>query len=87
MKRITEVDVLKLLREEYEKREKLNTAKFKGQDSKTDVLTKGLKVRHVETNLLYTVDAVSAQEIFLKTPEGDTFAVTRKDLTRSYKLD
>lgn len=87
MKNVTEADVLRLLREEYEKREKFNTSKFKGQDSTTDVLAKGLKVRHVETNLLYTVDAVSTKDVVLKTPEGETFSVNRKELTRSYKLD
>lgn len=91
MKKLTERDVIKLIREEYDRQltsvlGELDTVGFKG-DEEGNILSVGLKVRHEKSNLLYTVSSIGMDDIMLKTPEGEEFTVTRKELEKDYELD
>ncbi|MBT7912715.1 hypothetical protein HN588_02275 [Candidatus Bathyarchaeota archaeon] len=93
MKTLSESDILRMLREEYDlKLERvlgeINTAPFPGQqDDRSPVVTPDLKVRHKKTNLLYTVDSVSPNDVTLRSPEGDRFTVAADEFEKEYNLD
>lgn len=87
---LTERDIIRFIREEYDRRlnDALNISPFPGQIDKSEpVITPNLKVRHIKTGYLYTVDSVKADEIVLQTPEGSRFAVGLDEFEKEYKLD
>lgn len=93
MKKLTEADIIRLMREEWD-------AKVSRLSEEVDVLFKGkvdgkekpligvgLKIRHKESQLLYTVDSVSPRDAVLQAPEGDKFLVDKTSLEDEYEID
>ena len=50
------------------------------------VLSKGLKIKHKDSGLLYTIDSVSPDDVILKTPEGKLIIVDTDTLEAEYAL-
>lgn len=93
MKKLTEADIIRLMREEWDAKVARLTEQvdvvFKGKvDGKEKPLIDvGLKVRHKESQFLYTVDSVSPRDAVLKTPEGKKFLVDKDTLEDEYEID
>lgn len=93
MKKLTEADIIRLMREEWDAKVARLTEQvdvvFKGKvDGKEKpLIDAGLKVRHKESQFLYTVDSVSPRDVVLKTPEGKKFLVNKDELEKSYEID
>jgi hypothetical protein len=94
MKPLTEADVLRAMREEWNARKRalseevdlvLNT-KVDGPD-KEPIITPELKVRHKKSQIRYTVVSVGPRDVILKTPEGEQFLVGADELEDQYSLD
>lgn len=94
MKNLKEADVLRIMREEWKRKISLLSEdktdidvkiKFKKGTEKI-VISKDLKVVHAESGIRYTIDSVSPSEIILKTPEGEKFNITPKDLEDDYEV-
>lgn len=75
----------KLVKEETEKAEELDKI-ISIAGKKEIVLSSGLKIRHKESGLLYTVVLVSADDVVLKTPEGEKFLIDTDTLENEYEL-
>jgi hypothetical protein len=94
MKTLTEADVLRIMREEWDN--KVNqlaetidvalTAKLGKGDEKI-VISPELKVLHKKSGIRYTVDSVGPRDCILRTPEGETFLVDATTLEQEYELD
>ena len=83
--------IIKMIRESFQKKLDLleSEAKLKltSHDSGAGLLVStGLKVHHKKSGILYTVSAVSRQEVELKTPEGQEFAVDAATFQEEYEL-
>jgi len=93
MKKLTEEDIIKAMREEWQaKVSALNEevdltfdAKIDGENK--DVISQDLKIRHKKSQLLYTVVSVGPRDIILKTPEGEEFLLDKEQLEDDYELD
>ena len=93
-KRLTEAEVIKLMKEEWDSRvnrfvETLDlTAIVPGKGKKREklVVSPGLKVTHKNSGLRYTVDSAGPQDCILRTPEGETFLVDAAKLEKEYEL-
>lgn len=90
MKRLTEQDVLDVMREEWGKRvESLKETidvMMKSPDGK-DLLSPELKVRHKNSQIKYTIDSVGPRSVVLRAPEGTKFIVDASEMENSYELD
>ena len=91
-RKLTERDVINLIREEYDRQlsdllGELDTTGHTSKDDNDNIISVGLKVRHTDSNLLYTVSKVGLQDVELKTPEGQQFTVSREELEKKYSLD
>jgi len=90
---LTEQKIVELFSREYDRKifeilSELDIGPFPGQAHKdAPVITRDLKVRHVKTLLLYTIDSVSPRDITLRTPEGRRFTVSADEFEKEYKLD
>lgn len=85
---VTGKDIIRLMRESWESKldELSSTFKLaKGND--VDALSNGLKIRHKESGLLYTVDTIGTRDVTLSTPDGEKFTVSRDDINSLYELD
>jgi hypothetical protein len=83
--------ILQLIREEFQKKLNLleSDAKLKLSDPQNNgelLVSAGLKVHHKKSGILYTVSAVSRQEVELTTPEGKEFAVDGVTFEQEYEL-
>ena len=93
MKTLKESDILRIMLEEYDSHllsvlKEIDMSSFPGQkDEREPVVSPDLKVRHGKTNLLYTIDSVSHDDIVLRSPEGDRFSVGTDEFEKEYKLD
>jgi len=93
MKKLTEEDIIKAMREEWQaKVSALNeevdltfNAKIDGENK--GVISQDLKIRHKKSQLLYTVVSVGPRDIILKTPEGEEFLLDKEQLEDDYELD
>lgn len=93
MKTLKEKDVLRIIREEWNKKiskikesvEIAFDAKINGE--KTPLLSPGLKVMHTKSGIRYTVDSVGPNDVILRTPEDETFLVDKEQLEGEYHLD
>lgn len=89
--KLDEQTILRIFKEEWGA--KLESAKskldvsFKKDGETVNVLSKGLKVRHLESNFLYTVVKVSQDGVTLKTPEGRLFTISNDELESDYIVD
>lgn len=94
MKNLTEADVIRVMREEWDKKvaalsETVDialSAKVGGGEEKP-MLSPELKVMHKKSGIRYTVDSVGPRDIILRTPEEDTFLVDKETLESEYELD
>lgn len=95
MKALRDEDVIGMMREEWEAGVRALSEQIdmvmnapvtnKGDDQ--PVLAQGLKVRHKDSGLRYTVDSVGPHDVILTTPEGETFLVDGPDFEEEYQLD
>lgn len=93
MKPLTEEDVLRTMRDEWNKKVKALseaidmalTARPEGEEK--IVVTPELKVRHKKSQIRYTVSSVGPRDIILRTPEGEEFLVDAAELEKDYELD
>ena len=90
MKTLTESDVIRIMREEYDSivsrivEEFDLTAELDGEEK--SLLSAELKVRHTKSGLRYTVDSVSPRDVVLRTPDGKRIMVGRDELEGSYEI-
>jgi len=95
MKNLTEADVIRIMREEWDKKVAtlaetvdiaLNSKTGDGSGEKP-VLSPELKVMHKKSGIRYTVDSVGPRDLILRTPEDDKFIVDKETLESEYELD
>ena len=92
---LTEDDVLQLMREVWDERlrealkplNELGVEYKDGSGESHPAISKGLKLRHSKSGILYTVAALGTSDIILKSPEGEQFAVSHKEIEQDYDLD
>ena len=87
MVKITQKRFKQILQEEVQKKlAELNIKSYPGQES-GDVLSKGLKVRHKKSGVLYTILSLSPEEVLLQTPDDKTIQLSKDNLAKEYELD
>lgn len=94
MKTLTENDVLRVMREEWDNKvarlaEAIDvalTAKV-GKSGEQTVISPELKVLHKKSGIRYTVDSVGPKDVILRTPEDEKFLVDAATLENEYELD
>jgi hypothetical protein len=83
-------DVAKIMLEMFDKKinllEKDMKLKLQDKNDGTLLVADGLKVHHRKSGILYTVAAVSKQEVELLTPEGKSFIVDGDTFQKDYEL-
>lgn len=88
MKTLTEQDIVRIMREEWQK---LVTSVCEGNDLAIDTsdahLSSELKVLHKASGIRYTIDSVGPRDCILRTPEDDKFIVDADTLESDYQLD
>lgn len=93
MKTLTEADVIRVMREEWNKKVSALaevvglTMKAKAGDGEKELVSPELKVMHRKSGIRYTVDSVGPRDVILRTPEGETFIVDQEELESDYHLD
>ena len=94
MRNLTEADVIRVMREEWDKKvatltETVDMAMNSkvGKEGEKPVLAPELKVMHKQSGIRYTVDSVGPRDIILRTPESDKFLVDKETLEAEYELD
>lgn len=91
MQKLDEKVVIRIIREEWEKRkvqlrEKLNTV-YKSDDKESKhAISPGLKVKNKESGILCTIDVVGPEGVIMRAPEGTKFSVSSEDLEKNYEL-
>lgn len=94
MKTLTEADVIRVMREEWdagvaaltEQIDMVMRSKVDGND-KEPVLSPELKVKHKKSQIRYTISSVGPRDIILRTPEGEEFLIDQEELEQNYQLD
>lgn len=96
MKTLDETDILRVMREEWDRKVKklsedavsisLNVD-VDGDGREENVISPELKVVHKDSKIRYTIDSVSPRDVILRTPEGEQFLIDRETLEREYALD
>lgn len=93
MKKLQEEDIIRIMREEWQSKvaaltEEVDlTFKTKVDGDDKEVISQDLKVRHKDSQILYTVVSVGPNDIILKTPEGEDFLLDKDTLEDEYELD
>jgi hypothetical protein len=93
MKNLTEADVLRVMREEWNKKiaelaETIDlTLNSKIDGDEQLVLSPELKVMHKNSGIRYTISSVGPRDVILRTPEGENFIVDKDQLEQDYELD
>ena len=93
MKKLTEAEIIRIMREEWaakvamlsETVEATLKAKIDGEEK--TVIDPDLKLRHKKSQYLYTVVSVGPRDAILKTPEGKEFLIDKSTLESEYELD
>lgn len=94
MKVLQEADVLRIMREEWEKKvsalketvDVAMTAKVPDA-GEVPVLSPDLKIMHKNSGIRYTIVSVSPRDVILKTPEGEQIIIDADEIERAYELD
>ena len=94
MKALKESDVLRIMREEWNKKvsllkEEKNELDLKAKVKKgveKIVISPELKVMHSKSGIRYTIDSVSPKQIILRTPEGESFNIPAETLEDEYEV-
>lgn len=92
MKALSEQDVIRVMREEWDAKvaqltEQVDLVMHSKQTGSDALIAPELKVRHKKSGIRYTVSSVGTQDIILRTPEGDDFLVDKETLEDAYELD
>jgi len=93
MKKLEEQDIIKIMREEWEKKVKTLSEevelvlKTKVDGKEVNPIDKEFKVKHSDSGILYTVDSVSTKDVILLTPEGEPFPVSAQEFEEKYVSD
>ena len=88
MKKLNERDIIKLMREEWNARVRSVLESISVDLSKdSELVTQGLKVRHKNSKLLYTVVSVSPNDIVLTTPENNEILIDKDEFEKEYVID
>ena len=94
MKKLEESDIIRLMREEWNKKlarlsEEVDAVLQGNVDGKEKmILSPDTKLRHKKSKLLYTLVSVGPRDAILKTPEGDKqFLVDKDTLEKEYAID
>lgn len=93
VKPLTEADVLRVMREEWDKKvaglaEQIDMVmNSKVGANPKDVLSPELKVKHKDSQIRYTICSVGPRDVILRTPEGEQFLVSKEELEAGYELD
>lgn len=94
MRTLQEADIIRIMREEWDKRiaaltEKVDlTLNAKTKDGGEQlIISPELKVMHKDSGIRYTVDSVGPRDVILRTPEGEKFLVDKETLEAEYHLD
>ena len=86
--KVTKSTLMRILREEIQKKlDELNIKPYPGQDRGDDVLSKGLKIRHKKSGVMYTVQNVGYDDALLTTPDGKTIQLDKETIAKEYDLD
>lgn len=94
MKQLTETDIIRSLREEWDARVgrlretvglTLNVD-VDEDDTDEEILSADLKVTHTESGIRYTIDSVGPHDVVLLTPEGERFLVNKEEFEKEYEL-
>lgn len=93
MKKLEEADIIRIMREEWDAKlaelSETVDAVLKGKvdgEEKTLISTE-LKLRHKDTQYLYTVVSVGPRDVILMTPEGKEFLIDKEELEKNYEID
>lgn len=88
MKTLTDEDIIRIIREEWDKRLTRLTEKIQSTSKTTDdsIVSQGLKVTHKESGIRYTVDSVGKNDCILLTPEGEKFILDKDELEKDYEI-
>ena len=93
MRNLNEADVLRIMREEWDKRVESLTEEIDlvmdanpDGDGKEPVISSDLKVKHKKSGIRYTIDSVGPNDIVLRTPEGKDFLIDKAELEKDYEL-
>lgn len=90
-KQIDEKTIVRIMREEWTSR-KQNLLRETKDDEKEktslpfDTVSIGLKIKHKETGILYTVNRVSPGAVTLRDPEGMFFVIPNASIEAEYEL-
>lgn len=93
MKKLEESDIIQMMREEWNaKLSRLSEAvdavlKGKVEGGEKLLISPDLKLRHKDTQFLYTVISAGPRDVILKTPEGKQFIVDKDTLESEYEID
>ena len=93
MKKLEESDIIQIMREEWNaKLSRLSEAvdavlKGKVEGGEKLLMSPDLKLRHKDTQFLYTVVSAGPRDVILKTPEGKQFIVDKDELEKNYEID
>ena len=92
MKTLTEADIIRVMREEWDGRVNMLTEALdavmtaKVEDKDMPVLTPELKVMHKKSRIRYTICSVGPRDCILRTPEGKTFLVDAQTMENDYEI-
>lgn len=81
MSKFNEKDVLRIMREEWDSR-----LRQISEELNVDDVSDGLKVKHIKSKILYTIDSVSPRNVILVSPEGEKFTVSAGEFEEGYEL-
>lgn len=94
MKTLTETDILRIMREEWNTKVQnlseaidVNLTSKVAKDGEKIILSPELKILHKKSGIRYTIDSVGPQDCILRNPEGETFIVDADELQNEYELD
>ena len=97
MRTLKDEDVIRLMREEWQAGVRALSEQIDmvmdapidkdGKKEHAPVIAPELKVRHKKSQIRYTVSSVGSDDVILRTPEGQTFLVSREVLEDEYQLD
>lgn len=85
MKEISIKNIFSILKEEFDEsiRKSLDEIDAFSDDGKL-ILSSGLKVWHIESGMLYTIDEIAPDHIDLRKPDGDLFRVKIDEFEKNY---
>ena len=66
---------------------KSHIVKTKIDGKEKTLISTDLKLRHKDTQYLYTVVSVGPRDVILKTPEGKQILIDKEELEKSYEID